>query len=134
MSWGQAVTSDREIEGEIAQAADVLWRPPPRTTHLPDGQVHVWRASLDVSEHRLRALERTLGLDELDRAGRLRFARDRRRFIAARGMLRVLLSRYLDVDPRTLCFRYGQWGKPFLSFDPSVSDPGLPPQAPESLL
>ena len=95
-----------------------VWRPPPAGWGLSKGQVHVWRASLDVSEDRLRDLERTLSRDEQSRAGRFKFAQERRRFIAARGILRTLLGRYLVVDPCLLQFSYGMWGKPFLSSMP----------------
>ena len=98
------------------------------------GMVHVWRASLDVSEDRLRDLACTLAPDELDRAGRLRFARDRRRFIAARGMLRVLLSRYLDVRSTHALLPLWPVGQA-LSFLRSIRErPWAAPSGPESLL
>lgn len=114
-------------------AGDASWRSPPagppagspagqKPGILAKGQVHVWRASLDLPEDRLCDLERMLSPDELIRAERLRFARDRRQFIAARGLLRILLGSYLEVDPRLLRFRYGRWGKPFLSPMPRHRD------------
>jgi len=56
----------------------------------------------------------TLAPDELRRADRYRFERDRRRFIVARGVLRAILSRYTGVEPGQLRFRYGAQGKPQL--------------------
>lgn len=58
-------------------------------------------------------------LDLLDdaeraRAGRLRFERDRRRFILRRGVLRVLLARQSGVAPARLRFTRGACGKPAL--------------------
>jgi 4'-phosphopantetheinyl transferase len=107
------------------QARDVLWHPPPtglKRWALAKEQVHVWRVSLDVSEDRLRELASTLSPDELTRSERLKFARDRRHFVAARGLLRALLGSYLQVDPRLLRFSYGRWGKPFLSPMPCHQD------------
>jgi 4'-phosphopantetheinyl transferase len=39
----------------------------------------------------------------------------RRRFTVARGLLRTILARYRDVEPGTLCFTYGEQGKPSLA-------------------
>jgi 4'-phosphopantetheinyl transferase len=52
--------------------------------------------------------------DERQRAGRLRFARDRERFVAARAWLRTILGAELAVTPGALRFRYERDGKPAL--------------------
>ncbi len=90
------------------------------TLHLPPfglarNAVHLWFACIDVSSAELEALSETLVEDEHERAGRFRFRRDRRRFIAARGILRCLLSRYLNTVPVELIFRYGHAGKPAIA-------------------
>jgi len=83
---------------------------------LTPDEVHLWRASLDVTvTARVTRLERTLSPDERDRATRYRFARDRVRYIVARGTLRAILGRYLDLDPAGLRFVYGPQGKPALA-------------------
>jgi 4'-phosphopantetheinyl transferase len=64
--------------------------------------------------HCVESLGCTLDSAELRRAKRYRFERDRRRFIAARGLLREVLSRYVGVEPGQLCFCYGPQGKPQL--------------------
>jgi 4'-phosphopantetheinyl transferase len=53
--------------------------------------------------------------EERERASRLRFAGDRRRFIAAHGALRIILGRGLDVRPESLRFVRNPFGKPLLS-------------------
>jgi 4'-phosphopantetheinyl transferase len=72
---------------------------------------------------RVLNLQRALSSDELHRAARFRFQRDRQRFVVSRGLLRVILGRYLDTAPGELCFRYGEHGKPFL--DPAFDREGL---------
>jgi 4'-phosphopantetheinyl transferase len=67
-------------------------------------------------------LDRTLSGDERERADRFRAADDRRRFIIARGTLRVILSRYLARAPEDLRFRYGDHGKPALEGEGSGND------------
>lgn len=45
------------------------------------------------------------------------FQKDRDKFVAARGLLRTILSRYLGKDPEKLHFCYGPYGKPALCSD-----------------
>jgi 4'-phosphopantetheinyl transferase len=52
--------------------------------------------------------------DELTRANRFHFEKDRRHFVVARGFLRVLLGRYLNRNPKQFKFNYGPYGKPAL--------------------
>jgi 4'-phosphopantetheinyl transferase len=77
--------------------------------------IHVWQAALDREENFLRQAEATLSPEEKARADRFHFANDRNRFVAARGLLRELLGRYLQQAPAALEFSYGQHGKPALS-------------------
>ncbi len=91
------------------------WDSPPKTLRLPSNAVHVWRASLVVPVSYLRTLEGTLTADECARAERFYFQEHRERFIAGRGLLRNILSRYLDSEPGQLRFRYNSYGKPALT-------------------
>jgi 4'-phosphopantetheinyl transferase len=93
---------------------DYIWRPPPAEPALARDEVHVWRAPLSLSAARIHELRQTLSTDELERAESFRFLKDRQRFIAARGILRAILSRYLKVEPGLLRFCYNAYGKPAL--------------------
>jgi 4'-phosphopantetheinyl transferase len=75
--------------------------------------VDVWYAHLDTAglADSLRPL---LSPDELQRADRFRFEKDHRRYVAARGLLRMLLGNYLDQEPAELAFNYAEAGKPSL--------------------
>ena len=90
------------------------WAVPPYNLVLEDDEVHIWRAQLDMPEEQTWALEQILAIDEHARATRFRFPKDRAHFIAARGILRTILGRYLAQNPSLLQFRYNQYGKPFL--------------------
>jgi 4'-phosphopantetheinyl transferase len=81
---------------------------------IGDG-IHVWHAALERDADSLNRLEVTLSLDEKARADRFHFANDRKRFVAARGLVRTLLGKYLQRPPASLEFSYGKHGKPFLS-------------------
>ena len=77
--------------------------------------VHVWTAHLDGLEAAdFTSLEACLDPEESARARRFYFERDQRHFTAARGWLRRLLSRYLNVSPGEVRFGYGARGKPFV--------------------
>jgi 4'-phosphopantetheinyl transferase len=93
------------------------WENPPEWLTLDPAEVHVWRCRLDLDAAGLGRLWETLSIDEQDRAGRYHFPKDRDAFIAARGMLRGILSRYLGRAPEALRFEYGPHGKPCLPRD-----------------
>ena len=78
-------------------------------------EIHVWHAALDREENILGRLEPTLSPEEKARADRFHFVNDRNRFVAARGLLRELLGKYLQQAPAGLAFSYGRHGKPALS-------------------
>jgi 4'-phosphopantetheinyl transferase len=88
------------------------WRCPPEPLTLGSDEVHVFRAGLDQPAARLQSLFATLAADERARAERFYFQRDRSRFVAARGVLRTILSCYLALKPSELRFDYGAQGKP----------------------
>lgn len=77
-------------------------------------EIHVWSANLDCESDALPRFKTILSPDEKSRADRFVFARDRNRFIVARGTLRELLGTYLRTPPEILEFTYGKYGKPYL--------------------
>lgn len=81
----------------------------------PAEDISIWTATLDRSEGERVKLESTLSPDELARAHRFHFAKDRDHYVVARGLLRSLLGEYLHQDPHKLEFTYGPYGKPELS-------------------
>ncbi len=89
---------------------------------LNGDELHVWLARLEVDPQQLVELKRALSPDELERADNFYFERDRRSFIAARGILRTLLARYLAAAPSALRFDYNEFGKPRLAGAPENCD------------
>ena len=76
--------------------------------------VHLWWASTSVPEGACNVLSEVLSPAEHERAARFVFARDRRRFVVTRAMLRSILARYLGRLPQEICFQYERHGKPRL--------------------
>jgi 4'-phosphopantetheinyl transferase len=93
------------------------WEPAAAPPALGEDDIHVWRVSLDRSEECRNKLARLLSPDEEQRARRSYFPRDRDRFVVCRGVLRILLGKYLAHDPQQLCFACGPHGKPTLAGD-----------------
>jgi 4'-phosphopantetheinyl transferase len=91
------------------------WSVPPEALFLGNEEVHVWRAKLDLQSSCIQSLIQILSADERTRADRFYFQKDRERFIVARGLLRVILGRYINMEPSRLQFRYNPYGKPALA-------------------
>lgn len=88
------------------------WRQHPKKLILKDNEVHVWCSSLVLNSKILNKLRLTLSADELERANRFHFQRDRHSFIAGRGILRSILADYHQNKPREIEFTYNTRGKP----------------------
>jgi 4'-phosphopantetheinyl transferase len=89
-----------------------LRRSPPL---LRDNEIHIWRCHLGIDASTRVRFFSYLSADERQRAERFHFERDRDRYVSARGALRAILSRYLDVQPADLHFDYGDRNKPRLA-------------------
>jgi 4'-phosphopantetheinyl transferase len=76
--------------------------------------VHLWSAPLDLGPDVCAQLAPLLSPDEIERASRFVFDRDRRRYALGRGVLRLLLSAYTAPAPHEHAFSYGARGKPML--------------------
>lgn len=95
---------------------------PNRLTGRVDGtqpgsiDVDVWRADLDAPPAATVGwLESLLAGDERRRAEQFYFERDRKRFVVCRGILRLVLARYVSRAPEELVLTYGPNGKPRLA-------------------
>jgi 4'-phosphopantetheinyl transferase len=93
---------NRGCEGPLADARG--------SEALGAGEIHVWTASLYEPDD-VGAMRALLSGDEIERAGRFHFEKDRTAFILARGFLRTMLGRYLGGEVR---FVYRSHGKPAL--------------------
>lgn len=102
-------------ETERYQSPVVLtWPVGPREMRLSATDVHVWSTRLDAREEQVQRYWEVLSCDERQRAERFRFPSDRLRFLVARGVLRLLLGRYLGMPGSEVRLRYGMFGKPTL--------------------
>lgn len=92
----------------------VLWTPPSEKLELTEKQVHLWRFRLDLSPTETVKLKHLLSDDERGRADKLIDPFKAGRFMVARGRIRQILAKYLDLLPHHIRFAYGEHGKPEL--------------------
>jgi 4'-phosphopantetheinyl transferase len=90
------------------------WLSPPDLFHLPDSEIHIWRATIpnqliNIDEH-----TSILSFEEKERAARFHDQIDASRFIWQHATLRRVLSQYLKLQPQEIMFKYSPLGKPAL--------------------
>ncbi|NES02543.1 MAG: 4'-phosphopantetheinyl transferase superfamily protein [Okeania sp. SIO2F4] len=88
--------------------------PPQKELKVSPNNVHIWSTNLKLLPSQIEELSTILSSDEIERANKFYFERDKNRFIIARGKLRKILSRYLNIEPEKLQFTYSDRGKPYL--------------------
>ncbi|WP_156815512.1 4'-phosphopantetheinyl transferase family protein [Pseudanabaena sp. PCC 6802] len=98
------------------------WLPPPLDLELGADEVHVWLADLEAAIAHLPMWQSLLAEDETARAIRFHFSQHRHLYTCGRGILRVILSRYLNLKPQAIAFSYGSHGKPFLAVPRDVAN------------
>jgi 4'-phosphopantetheinyl transferase len=87
-----------------------------REERVSPGEIHVWPVGMAGPEDTRRQFASLLNEDEIARAGRYYFERDRKGFVFSRGQMRHLLSLYCGVDGAALRFVASEYGK--LDFAP----------------
>lgn len=88
------------------------WQPVNEVPSLQPGEIHLWWQDLGAAYLDHEYLATLLNDRERRRVARWQVDRVKREFTAARGVLKVLLSSYLNQPPGGLGFRYGPLGKP----------------------
>lgn len=94
--------------------SNLTWCSPPDNLDLNAAEVHVWVVDLEVPNSVTSELETVLSPDELSRAAKFKFARDRRCYTVSHGALRHILGSYQDVAASQVKFINGSHGKPAL--------------------
>ncbi len=82
---------------------------------LSKGTIEIWQANLDDCREWEATYWSVLNTQEQQRANRLIKKQDKTRFVVARGILRYLLARYLNLTPHAITFDYLPRGKPVLA-------------------
>ncbi len=90
------------------------WSPAPPKIELTSKEIHLWLAPLESMAPYIGFLQSTLAPDEMERAEHFHYTKDRNCYIATHGLLRKILSRYINISPERIRFQYNIHGKPYL--------------------
>lgn len=93
---------------------DQNWKTPPSPIQLSPNEIHLWRVDLTSSTIENSPKKDLLSDDEVARAKKFHFRRDREAFVRAREALRCILARYVPYPPNKIRFFYQPNGKPEL--------------------
>ncbi len=77
-------------------------------------EIHIYRSSLESTAEKLKEFELLLSPDELQKAYRYKFEKDRDHYITGRALLRSILGKYLNQAPDEIIFCYSDKGKPIM--------------------
>lgn len=97
------------------------WQTPPTELNLFHNEVHIWCVNLNIPESQIEQLAKLLCEEEITRANRFHFPHHRQRFIVARSTLRIILGRYLKIEPSNIQFQYTPKGKPSIKGDEGLN-------------
>ena len=91
------------------------WLTAPENLDLSQDEVHVWYEDFALlPAEKIHQNRQILSADELEKAQRFHFEKDRNHYINARSWLRKIIGKYVQIQPAQLRFGYGEHGKPWL--------------------
>ena len=79
-----------------------------------NGVLSIWMCRVPVTSGMRQTFEGALSGAETAQARRFVAPRDRELYLAAHGLLRLMLGASTGSDPSSLAFAAGRWGKPYL--------------------
>ena len=91
-----------------------IWKEPPASIQLSADEIHLWRVDLGSNAIGNSPKECLLSDDEIARAKKFHFSRDKDSFVRARAALKCILARYVPYLPNRIRFFYKPNGKPEL--------------------
>jgi 4'-phosphopantetheinyl transferase len=111
---GTLLYQKRSIQLVRQNKQDRLWRKPDPFISLSGPEVDIWSAKLDLSLMQMQNLMGILSAHEKKRSQQLRFDRDKLRYVFSHGILRWILSKYVDESADQIEIVIGPQGKPSL--------------------
>ncbi len=90
------------------------WCDTKKSAALGKNSIDVWRVCIPKYLDNISYFLTLLNPQELDRAKRYLVENAYHSFVITRGILRILLARYLDIAPQTIAFQQNSYGKPYL--------------------
>ncbi|MCK7521487.1 MAG: hypothetical protein MZV64_29305 [Ignavibacteriales bacterium] len=81
---------------------------------LPKNEVHIWNFDLNKYLTLMDKFSNILSEEELMRAGKFYFERDKNWFVISRGLLKVFVNIYSSIPAKEIRFIFNDFGKPSL--------------------
>lgn len=85
-----------------------------------NNNVHIWQLNISQTKNHHEYFNNLLSKDEKLKVERFKFKKDKITSVMARGVLRVLFSKYLDCLIDDIIFKYGEYGKPELANNKTI--------------
>lgn len=82
---------------------------------MSEDEIHVYRLYPLKDDHDTGEMMSVLSGDEIDKAGRFKFIKDRNNFINCHSFLRRKLASYISLKPSEIIFSYTDKGKPYIN-------------------
>jgi len=82
---------------------------------IDNGCIDVWTISIESTQHLIANCKELLSPDERIRAARFVTQHAGEQFSLSRGILRIILNKYLNITEESIEFTYGAYGKPQLA-------------------
>lgn len=79
-------------------------------------QIHIWFINLNDFKDKIQYLKPFLSNDEILKASKFKFKKDKDCSIITRSVLRLLSNKYLNLKAKNITFKYGKFGKPNYKF------------------
>ena len=87
---------------------------------LRKGEIHLWSISLDANIKLIEQCKASLTDSEYSKISFFKFPEIQNNYIISQGILRQLLSGYLNIAPKKIQLGRQQKGKPFSMDEPSL--------------
>lgn len=85
---------------------------------IKEGEIHIWQSSLQQTTKKIFELKNNLNNSELLRLSTYKSKDLQLKSIVSRGILKKLISSYLQIDPKDYLIKENLYGKPYLDFSP----------------
>jgi 4'-phosphopantetheinyl transferase len=94
---------------------EVLWQT--NFVGLRKGELHLWLVNLNHHHSIVDESAKILSLNEMTRAEKFHFEKDRTYYIIRRCILKEIISKYLKIPSKDVKYTYHKYGKPSLKSD-----------------
>ncbi|OLS20004.1 MAG: 4'-phosphopantetheinyl transferase psf-1 [Candidatus Heimdallarchaeota archaeon LC_3] len=81
---------------------------------ISDQEIHIWIISLSNQILSHEDLKRILSYSELKKIDDFNIISEGERYLYYRGILRIILSKYINIDPENIIISVNERGKPFI--------------------